>query len=107
MAHFPGKAHARRRKKAEGGVYGETAYRCLLALARRKRLSPQLRLVARLGPVQLRFRIGQFGLPRKMLLDNVRPALPGSGSGFRSAVLHGARLVLSTSVQQRGLWPRG
>jgi hypothetical protein len=51
---------------------GETAYRCLLALARRTSLSPQLRLVARLGAVQVRFRIGQFGLARKMLLDNAR-----------------------------------
>jgi tetratricopeptide (TPR) repeat protein len=51
---------------------GQTAYRILLALARRTSLTPEFRLVARLAAVQLRFRIGQFGLARKMLLDNAR-----------------------------------
>jgi hypothetical protein len=69
---FRGKLmHGAKQKDGRRGD-GETAYRCLLALARRASLSPHLRLVARLGAVQLRFRIGQFGLARKMLLDNAR-----------------------------------
>ncbi len=69
---FRGRLMHGAQQKDRGGNDGETAYRILLALARRTSLSPQLRLVARLGAVQLRFRIGQFGLARKMLLDNAR-----------------------------------
>ncbi len=57
-------------KQRGGSDGGETAYRLLLSLARRASLNPRLRMIARLGAVQLRFRIGQFGLARKMLLDN-------------------------------------
>jgi hypothetical protein len=48
----------------------DSAYRRLLGLAADKFFNPHLRLVARLGAVQVLFRVGQFKLARTILLED-------------------------------------
>jgi hypothetical protein len=48
----------------------ESAYAGFLKLAGQKGLSPRLRLIAQLGAVQILFRVGQFKLARKILIEN-------------------------------------
>jgi len=63
---FQGKLFSTRKEPVS-----ENAYQLLMELAGEKRFSPAFRLVARLGAVQVLFRLGQFGAARKTLLDSL------------------------------------